>query len=149
MPGREYKADLFAAEEKDGKGVVTIKFASAYQENLIQTVDRYMTFDKQTGVLEVKDQFDHSEEIVITENLITRYAPVIGEDGILLAGESGACKITVTVWQGNKKTAPDFQIHTKMHSNHSGVQEQIYQIQWDVLVNGQTKVEITVEPKLK
>ena len=149
MPGREYRADLFEAEEKDGKGIVNIKFASAYQENLIQAVDRCMVFDKQTGVLEVKDQFAHSEEIMITENLITRYAPEINEDGIMLSGDSGACKVTVSVWQDNKKTAPDFQVYTKMHSNHSGVQEQIYQIQWDVLVNGQTTVEITVEPKLK
>ena len=149
MPGREYKADLFEAEDKGDKGLVRIKFASAYEEKLIQSVDRCMSFDKQTGVLEVKDQFEHSEEILVTENLITRYVPEIDGDEILLSGESGACKITVSVWQDNKKTVPEFRVYTEMHSNHSGVQEQIYQIQWDVLVSGSSMAKITVEPQLK
>jgi hypothetical protein len=146
--GREYKATDFEAKEIAGYGKVKISAAAAYEEGLIAKFDRYMTFDKQDGDLEIVDLFDNNgNELIITENLVTQVEPKFAEDGIYLHGESGSCRIEVEIIDGEmKKPAPSFRSVLQMHSGHGGVQEQVYRILFDVPVKDTIKVAMRIYP---
>lgn len=148
--GREYQADLFNAKDKDEKGIIEIHAASAYEKDLIHRFERHMTFDKNNGLLEIEEVFDNQgKEIRITENLVSRFVPEIRDNGVVLDGMSGSCKISACVLDGETKSFPVFQVKEQSHSNHDGTKDQVYQIQWDVLVKKETKVHIIIEPKVK
>ena len=150
-PGREYKATAFEAKEVAGYGKVKISAAAAYEEGLIAQFDRYMTFDTQDGDLEIVDLFDNNgEAVLVTENLVTQVEPQFVEGGIFLDGASASCRVEVEILDGeNKNPAPSFRSVVQMHSTHSGVQEQVYRILFDVPVKDTVKVAIRIYPIVK
>ncbi len=125
--GKEYCARAFVWEEQQKE--LTISFASAYTEDEIAEVERkIIVLPKEEGKLSlmVKDSFLPSAKTYrVVENLITQYEPIVDNNSVVLQGRHGSCKITVD-------SQTEIAVLPQKHSNHEGVSEDVYLIQWKV-----------------
>lgn len=124
--GKEYMADEFWWDEDTKE--LKISFASAYQEGLIDKIDRKiaMVSNYKSLELQISDAFVKSSKTnYITENLITTYLPIVKDNQIKIEGEHAICQIYV-------ENVKDIHINTQIHSTHSGDRQEVYLIQWDV-----------------
>lgn len=83
------------------------------------------------------DSFETTEELTVTENLVTQIVPKLRGNEVLLEGNGTVCRIQI-------KPALTPEIITKEHSNHQGEKEQVYLIQWNVFVENKAQVEIHI-----
>lgn len=124
-PGKEYRCGAFAAEE-DGR--VRMELAGAYGEETLESLSRRFAFSKETGVLSVADGFRYmgrSTAAECMENLVTQIKPEVEAGRIYLRGERGSCVISV-----EEGLAGDILVGEHDHSNHRGVMEKVYTLQW-------------------
>ncbi len=136
--GAEYRCGLFeATETKDGVKVI-MRLEQAYDEKALKLFERGFVFEN--GKCVVCDTIEGEEELVITENLITRIMPEIKNGVIYLEGEECSCQI---------KTGEvnSLRMLTEKHVNHQGETKDAYLIQWDVIVpkGMRKKINFTVQ----
>ena len=62
----------------------------------------------------------------MSENLVTQFVPVAKGNTIRIEGEKYACLITVEELEGSIRW------EQKKHTNHKGLEENVYCISWDV-----------------
>lgn len=125
--GKEYICDKF---ETDGRGKTSIHFPNAYEKGLLDSLERTLIFEEKSGRLVVEDRFKTTDKTTsIQENLVTQYKPEIKENQIIIKGAQEACSITIKTENKVNITCLE-----KIHRNHSGIEEMVYLIQWDVLV---------------
>ena len=121
--GKQYAASLFEAT-KDGK--VTMEFANAYEDDSLTELKIRFHFQLETRKLKLIDYFQTKESCVITENLITQIEPEIRENKIILRTKKNVCEIII------EGIRDDIKVIKKEHSNHRGILEYVYQIQWNI-----------------
>ncbi len=138
--GREYEASDFAAEQTEDVGTVRIGMERAYPEGLLYALNRILQFDLQDGTLTVTDHFEKNENTAITENLVTRYAPSIKEDALVITAGDARCRLSFYA-DGKRLSMDSIFISTKIHRNHWAVDETVYVIQWDVTDEASVIVE--------
>lgn len=125
--GNEYSCDKF---ETNGQGKTVIHFASAYEKGLLDSLERTLLFEEKSGTLFVEDKFETTDKTTsIQENLVTQYKPEIKENQIIINGVEEACSITIKTENKVNITCLE-----KIHKNHSGIEETVYLIQWDIPV---------------
>lgn len=130
--GKEYCCNDFDAYEDGNLGIVKIGAETAYPENTIHKFVRTMSFDTQNGNLEIRDFFDNQgKEIVVTQNLVTRYVPEVEGNNVLLKSEKGNCQIEICDDAGKNATV---RVVEKEHIDHHAKIEKVYLIQWDITV---------------
>ena len=126
LAGKEYQCDRF---EADGKGKTIISFAGAYEEGIIDKIERVLHFNEDNGVLIVEDNFSASDKTRrITENLVTQWKPEIIGNQILIRGKERGCKIILF-----DKNSSISCIH-QIHKDHGGEETDVYLLQWDLLI---------------
>ena len=125
--GREYSCGGFHAEEKDGRAVVTMDLAGAYEERAVQSLWRTLEFDLASGGLSVRDDVRLGSGQTMTENLVTQLLPVVEGGRVLLF--SGEMRCVLTLPEGTEVRILEYD-----HSNHKGTTEKVYAIQWDVML---------------
>ena len=131
--GAEYGCGLFeAAEIKDGVQVI-MRLDQAYDEKDLKLFERQLVFAE--GRCVVCDSFKSSEDMVVTENLITRIMPQIKKGVVYLEGGECICQIKM-------KDANTLRLLIKKHVNHQGEAEDVYLVQWDVIVPKEVRKEI-------
>lgn len=138
--GRDYQASDFAWNEESKE--LTISFAEAYPEGCIETIERKIKItDENILSLQITDSFvltEKTEEIV--ENLVTQYKPVVDKNCVFIKGTKGTCRIEITGIKENTQ----IQVISHKHSNHSGTEEDVYLIQWQLPVYGQKENQSTM-----
>lgn len=138
-PGKEYRADRFEVDTNHGQ--ICISFAGAYDNGLLQSLDRMLWWDSRSGKLTVEDRFETEEEV--TENLVTQIEPEPTEDGsLLLRGKKKSVFLRVTEGAGK------FTIVRECFHNHFGTAENVWRICWKLPKSSRRLVcrfEITVE----
>lgn len=127
--GKQYKASSFTA---DGAGTTKIAFAGAYEDGVINELDRTTVFSLEEGTLWVEDRVQMSvgmgtELPVFTENLVTQGAVVLQENAVIIQGKRVSCMVQT---EGKTK---NLRVMEKNHSNHEGETEIVRLIQWEVL----------------
>lgn len=141
IAGKGYSANSFAWKEENRE--LQISFAEAYRAGSIEKLERSITVNScmtdEKLSLVIKDSFVSSEETQkIVENLVTQYQPIVDNSQILLNGKHGKCVITL-------ENAVEIRVLTQKHSNHSGVSEDVYLIQWNVPITDEPKVECKIK----
>lgn len=135
--GRDYQADSFSWNE-EGKEL-TISFGRAYPKGCIEAIERKIRItDEKMFSLQITDSFvlaEKTEEIV--ENLVTLYKPVVDKNHIFIKGTKGTCCIEI---RGMKPDSA-IQVIPQKYSNHSGVEEDVYLIQWALLLYKQREIQ--------
>ncbi len=138
--GKEYRADAFVWDEEEEE--LKISFASAYAEEDIATVERRIeVLPKEEGKfsLLVKDCFQPSAKTYsIVENLMTQYEPIVDNNCILLRGPSSICRITAD-------SQTEMHVLPQKHSNHEGISEDVYLIQWKVPIDKGNSSECVIK----
>lgn len=142
-PGKEFACSRFVS---DGKGHTEIELAAAYGDKTLKEFLRNLDFNKEEGSLKVCDHFvfesENTEEketagsedstgITIEENLITQIRPQIKDGQILLIGKKNSCIIEAENTQA-------FRVISKNFSDHEGLKQTAYLLQWDVPLSGKT-----------
>ena len=136
--GVEYACRQFEANS----GEVRLELAGAYAEGLLDSLKRTFSFDPKSGELSVEDAFrlpsvrteeegltdNGIQDDTLTENLVTQIPPQIKDNTVILE-HNGVKAILVTDRSGMDS---DISVVVKQHSNHSGIQEAVYQIRWQV-----------------
>ncbi|MDF2869642.1 MAG: hypothetical protein K0R05_1217, partial [Anaerocolumna sp.] len=74
------------------------------------------------------------------ENLITGVKPEIEKNIILLKKESTSCRITIEDKDVTIEVIP------VLHSDHEGVQQEVYLIQWELQLIKEVSSVITIIP---
>ncbi len=138
--GRGYEASAFTAEQTENVGVVHIGMERAYPEGLLYALNRTLQFDLRDGTLTLTDNFEKNENTIITENLVTRYAPTITEDGLIITAGDARCSLSFYA-DGKRLPMDRVRISTEIHRNHWAVDETVYVIQWDVTCEASVIVE--------
>jgi len=72
------------------------------------------------------------------ENLITQYEPIVDNNSVVLQGRHGSCKITVD-------SQTEIAVLAQKHSNHEGVSEDVYLIQWKVPIDAGSRSESVIK----
>lgn len=141
--GREYGCSQFLA---DLDGSVRIEMHDAYPQGLLDELHREFHFDIETGKLLVKDcfRFDQARGQEVSENLITQIRPVVEGNTVLLKTEKGTCRVEVDALEGS------IEVREYDHSNHQGVTEKVYGIQWQAaLADGKGQCSFCVVTEWK
>lgn len=146
QPGKEFCCSRFEAKED---GSVLIEFPKAYQKGLIEGLCREIKFSKKTGELTLQDEFvmNNTKEHIIKECFVTQLLPQQKGNEIWLKGEAVTGRIIL-----EEKEAPFITIQECLHSNHQGIEEKVYRIEWSVPLKenaegkliGKSKVRIAV-----
>lgn len=135
--GRDYQAGNFSWNDESKE--LTISFAKAYPKGCIEEIERKIRItDENMFSLQITDSFvlaEKTEEIV--ENLVTLYKPVVDKNYIFIKGTKGTCCIEI---RGMKPDSA-IQVIPHKHSNHSGVEEDVYLIQWALLLHEQKEIQ--------
>lgn len=135
--GREYQATQFAWNEEAKE--LTISFGAAYPKGCIQEIVRKICMKEEESLsLCITDLFfpvEQTKEIV--ENLITTYKPLVDNHQIFIKGAKGSCCIKI-----DGQIAKDsIVIIPQKHSNHAGIEETVYLIQWKMETEKDKKTE--------
>lgn len=139
LSGREHACTYFNAD-KAFETVVHLE--KAYEENSIKSIKRTVTFNPEDGSVRLRDDFQCTEHTAsIRENLITGIKPVIEKNKILLKKDSLKCCITIE----DKDAA--IEVKPVQHSDHEGVQQEVYLIQWELPLTKETSSVITINPE--
>lgn len=125
--GRDHRCSDFSAEEQDGKAVVRMDIAGAYEKDMVRHLLRRLEFDLDTGMLKVCDkiQMHEDKEERVEENLVTQIRPVVEGEKVLLPSGEWVCVLTLS---GRENV----HIIEYEHSNHKGVREKVYAVRWEV-----------------
>ncbi|MBE5875750.1 MAG: heparinase [Lachnospiraceae bacterium] len=138
--GKEYCAGAFVWDEKQKE--LMISFASAYSEDAIAEVERKIQVlpeEKGKFSMRVRDCFQPSAKThSVVENLITQYEPIVDNNSVVLQGRHGSCKITVD-------SQTEIAVLAQKHSNHEGVSEDVYLIQWKVPIDAGSRSESVIK----
>ena len=122
--GKEYRASYFFA---DGAGTTELEFAGAYGNQPGNKLVRKAEFSLKDGSLTITDSFtldDKAESF--TEQLVTQ-GEVKPADGVIwMKGKKESCKILLP------KEAERLRVIEEVHSNHEGVPETVYLVQWEI-----------------
>lgn len=131
--GEAYACSRF---EADGRGKTVISFAGAYGNDRVKELTRILAYDCASETLFVEDCLTAAElpgeagsgaqPVPMRENLVTQFPPVVEGDTIRIEGEKYTCLITVENPEGSISR------EVKKHSNHKGLEENVYCIGWDV-----------------
>lgn len=131
--GAQYRCGRFEAGGlQKGEGIVQMEAQCAYPEKMLKRFLREFRFDQKSGRLEVRDSFElgdafwESQDKAIQENLITQQVPSVTGNVIFIKGREKMCKLTVT------GPAPVISIKEYQHSDHRGIAQKVYAIQWEV-----------------
>lgn len=132
--GAEYKCGEFSAAED---GSVSMELGGAYEpwdiaasEQKRKKILRRLQFDLDSGRLELTDSFSEAGERV-TENLVTQILPRVEGNRVFL--EKDGVKAVIEVQDEQIASGQEsIVIKEQQHSNHEGIMEQVYQIQWKV-----------------
>lgn len=153
---------LVDLNKKNNCAIVRMELQGAYRPGLIHKCVRQFVIDLQNGRLKIEDSFclPASGEHLILENLVTQIRPAIQGNKVILQEngvkavlemegisaewktESGVCEKKlfrqIAAFGGRKieSNSSSDQIITIIeypHSNHKGIQETVYAIQWPVL----------------
>lgn len=140
--GKDFRCTGF---ETDGNGSVILEINQAYEKGTIDSLERSTYFNIENGETIIKDSFQGSDKLYrVTENLITKYPPIIKDNIIFISGEHSAIRILV------KNLESTINILTKIHSEHSGNEVMVYLIQWEVILyQGRGYAEFVVYPEDK
>lgn len=136
-PGDKFGCEKFYAEEDDTCAKVIMWLEKAYDQADMKTFQRRIVFEKISGACTITDDFESEKELIVTENLVTQILPKIKENEVWLEGRDINCRIQI-------KPAQTPKIIPMEHRNHQGIIEQVYLIQWDVLVANKSQVEIYI-----
>lgn len=147
--GKEYHANRFLWGEKEN--TLTIAFESAYKEGSISKITRKIRMfdtinsdEKIKMQLEVVDDFEPNENTTsIEENLITTYMPVIENNKIVIQGEQGICNIVV------ENNSSPIKQNACVHSDHTGKEQMVYRIQWQLPIEKFSVEKFSVENCIK
>lgn len=130
--GAAYRCDRFETDENGG---IVISFAQAYGMDGIKSIIRTIHFNRENGSMEVEDCFEIAEQTrSITENLVTQHSPEISGNIIRIKGKERSCTIRVEGYN------TEIRCVKQIHSNHYGMNEEVYLIQWEVPVTAATAV---------
>lgn len=137
--GSKFRADSFHSFKKN---TAELSFANAYESGIIKEIKRNLVFEEETGILHLWDSFFMAEQTTeIRENLITQIKPEIKENKIILSGVYGSITITIL------GEYSELQSRQQVFMNHSGIAEDVWQIQWNVIKtsseNAVSKILIT------
>lgn len=128
--GKNYKASRF---DSNGDGETIIEFASAYEEGLIDKLERVIHHDLEEGKVVIEDRFyASSNTIKITENFVCGFRPDICENRITISGPNASINLII---EDYTSLGVSIDIKEEKHSNHEGVEEVIYRIQIDIEMN--------------
>lgn len=154
--GREYACSGFEAEENSDSLIVKMDLAGAYEKNMVKSLRRRLEFNLKSGGLQVQDEIcmhrDMEKEPIekraegftkdfresLTENLVTQIEPVVAGDRVLLPYDKWICILS-------PPNGEEIHITEYEHSNHKGVGEKVYAIQWNVrLKDGQGRSNFSI-----
>ena len=122
--GREYGCNGFDAEQRDGRVLVKMDLAEAYERGAVKSLRRTLEFDLVSGKLAVCDSVRMGSGQSMTENLVTQLCPVVEGERVLLSSGGMFCVLRLP----EKAQA---RVREYSHSNHKGVMEKVYAIQWE------------------
>lgn len=140
VAGKQYGCSLFEAIETNDGVKVIMRLEQAYNEEKLKKFERRLVFGE--GKCVVCDAFEGEDELVITENLITRIMPKIENGAVYLEGEESFCQIKTD-------EGMSLRMLTKRHVNHQGETEDAYLIQWDVSVPKEVRKEISFSVEIQ
>ena len=147
LGGSEHCCSYFAAKEEDDLGIVQMDGERAYPEGTVHKYTRRFTFDKENGTLEIRDFFDNQgKEIVVTESFISRFAPEIEENAVILKSEKGSCRIEAV--NGTQLQISGIRIVPREHSEHNTEKNTVYLMQWDFKAANETEAVIRITGKI-
>ena len=143
LGGSEYCCSYFAAKEEGDLGIVRMDGERAYPEGTVHKYTRQFNFDKVNGTLEIRDFFDNQgKEIWVTESFISRFAPEMEENAVILKSEKGSCRIEAV--NGTQLQISDIRIVPREHSEHNTEKTTVYLMQWDFKVKDATEAVIRI-----
>ena len=117
--GEEYKCLSF---ESPKTGQIRMSYASAYGlKNIV--LDRNIELYGNENIITIEDILS-SDKYTLTENLITSIKPKIENERILLTGKKATLYIDVS-------NGGNININEVYFSNHQGLEERVWQIQFD------------------
>ena len=135
--GRDYHASDFSwdAEKKE----LTISFGEAYPSGCIESIERKIQItDESRFSLKITDSFILAEKTEkIVENLVTQYKPVVDKNCVFIKGTKGTCCVEISGIESDVA----IQVIPQKHSNHSGVEEEVYLIQWSLPILEQKEIQ--------
>lgn len=128
QPGSEYHASDFLWDSE--KRELMISFGKAYPQGCIERIERRISItDEKAFSLKITDRFVLSEKTEkIVENLVTQYKPAVDRNRIFIKGTKGICCIEIDGMESDDAIC----VIPQKHSNHSGVEEEAYLIQWSL-----------------
>ena len=141
LSGREHACTYF---NTDKAFETVINLEKAYEENNIESIKRSVTFNPEDGSVWLRDDFQCTESTTsIRENLITGIKPEIEKNNILLKKGSSNCRITV------EDKDVSIEVKSVLHSDHEGVQQEVYLVQWEVPLIKEISSVITINMEEK
>lgn len=132
LAGKEYCCTFFETQERDGMAVIDMNLEQAYPKGLLERFHRRISFSMATGEMKAADEFvlQEGEDGTIIENLVTQIKPEWQQGKIVLQGENTSVVIELPEEAGETSVM----IREHDHSNHQGIMEKVYLIQWQVKV---------------
>lgn len=130
--------------ETDGNGKTILDIGKAYEQGTIDSLERSTYFNLENGETIIRDKFQGSHRLCrVTENLVTKYPPIMKDNIISIQGEDSAIRIEV------KNLDSTIRILTKVHSDHSGNEVMVYLLQWEVILDqGRGYAEFVIYPEV-
>lgn len=124
--GAEYRAGSFYADQK---GNMEIEFSGAYTGHCVERLLRRVEFSFEDGAVTVTDAYELPKETdSFTEQLVTQKEVIQEAKGIRLKGKGCDCLLTFS------ENIRNLRCEEVIHRNHSGEEETVRLIQWDVIL---------------
>lgn len=135
--GCDYHASDFSWDEE--KKELTISFGEAYPSGCIESIERKIQItDESRFSLNITDSFVLAEKTEkIVENLVTQYKPVVDKNCVFIKGKKGICCVEISGIESDVA----IRVILQKHSNHSGVEEEVYLIQWSLPILEQKEIQ--------